>query len=410
MDGDLVYLGGGLYANAAQAPAKPPPAPKRTARMLPGGVRPGKARVSGGAAQNGRGASLPPLERERDEYGFFVETPKSEAPAAPLPAKATGPPAWKPAGSSKRPPLPAPEPTSKRSPSPQGEFTGQMPLQMPEPSGPPGSHTEARTVEREAYRREGLSLFGKQGVLREIAQIQMPMQMPAREKLTGKPSNGELRAAERNARKEARTQAILEERSEYNRLQSEGQGLRRSRLCSGSVSAPVLPAAGACSLSMGSERPPPLAPEEMERQKLRVACKMETLAFLNGYHNAMGKMTMEQKASLLEQLHQGRSKAAKPRSAPGTPAPEEEESEQFHQDPPSTSPAGNPNFSTVHEESELQHEEVDEDGWPVVRQSSSPMSPDAEPSLQERLQRVSDNCNQAFDFEAIDLETDAFEL
>jgi len=236
---------------------------------------------------------------------FFLESPVS-TDAAPEPKKNAAPPAWKPGGVAKRPPLPTPEPSWKQNPSPVSD--GCMPLQearRPQELVP--GNIEARVREREESRQAGGNLFGRQGVLREIAQLQMPMPAPE-SKVVGAPNYGEQRAAERRAAKEARVQAILEEREEHERLNSENLNLRKIRLTSGAVSMPVLPAAGASSLSLGPVgKSLPLAPEEMERQKLRVACKIETLAFLNGYHNAMGKMTMEQKASLLAQLHQSKS-------------------------------------------------------------------------------------------------------
>merc|ERR1712190_501666 len=43
--------------------------------------------------------------------------------------------------------------------------------------------------------------------------------------------------------------------------------------------------------------------EELEKQKLRVACKMEILEFFNGYSNSGGKMSAEQTKLLLDKLH-----------------------------------------------------------------------------------------------------------
>merc|ERR1719262_1011668 len=84
MDGDLVYLGGGLYASAAsQAPAKAPhPAPKRErSRIMPGRVRPGKsAAVSGGAARSSQSS---PSKQQLDEYGFVIHVEPGAADATP---------------------------------------------------------------------------------------------------------------------------------------------------------------------------------------------------------------------------------------------------------------------------------------------------------------------------------------
>lgn len=249
--------------------------------------------------------------------------------------------------------------------------------------------------------------------------MQMPMPAPESKVSGGAPNYGERRAAERRAVKEARVQAILEERTEHERLQSENLNLRKIRLTSGSVSMPVLPAAGAATLSLGSvERSAPLAPEEMERQKLRVACKMETLAFLNGYHNAMGKMSMEQKAALLAQLHQSKSKAAAPRSSLHTatgsraasvigesPVAAAADGVGQQQSTPTQLEAesqwGWPQAANANEESEAEEDDDEQ------RQESD--SDIVEPSVHERLQHVNDICNQAFvDFDDPDFDAPDF--
>merc|ERR1719506_2148166 len=147
---------------------------------------------------------------------------------------------------------------------------------------------ESRIRDREAARRDGCGLFGRQGMLREIAEMQtMPMPMPYRPRNAADgPLNSDVRAMERQMRKEARVQALLEERAEQEKVTSEARDFRRSLATASS--APQLPTAG---LALGLGLTPLVVPEEMERQKLRLACKIETLSFLNGYHNAVGKMT-----------------------------------------------------------------------------------------------------------------------
>merc|ERR1719476_615165 len=54
-----------------------------------------------------------------------------------------------------------------------------------------------------------------------------------------------------------------------------------------------------------SPSPDLCAKEDVEKQKLRVACKMEILEFFNGYRSAGGKMTAEQTRSLLSKLQGG---------------------------------------------------------------------------------------------------------
>jgi len=221
------------------------------------------------------------------------------------------------------------------------------------------TRTEERLQERDAARREGYGLFGRHGVLREIAEMQMPLPMTRRPNLTGAPLNSDLRAAERREAKEARVRELLEESAEHAKLVSLGRTL------TGSASAPVLPAAGA-GIGLG---PTPrgmsmIPPEDMEKQKLRLACKMETLSFLNGYHSAVGKMSMDQKASLLAKLHS--TKKAKPQPAPCA----------------RTEP--------------MAGESYDGDDWTWPEQ----MEVLDDSSVHQRLQHVNDACNQAFDFEA----------
>jgi hypothetical protein len=215
----------------------------------------------------------------------------------------------------------------------------------------PGN-VEARVREREAARSEGATLFGRKGILREISEMQMPMPMPTRiESSTGGLLQSEIRAEERRMAKEARVQALLEEREHHERMSDERRGLQR-RL-STVPSAPVLPGLGS---TLGMVAQSMSMPEDMEKQKLRLACKIETLSFLNGYHNAVGKMSMEQKASLLAKLHS--TKTTKPRSG--------------------------------------RCAEVKQDtGWTWTEATEEDQC-----GVQQRLQHVNDSCNEAFDFEA----------
>merc|ERR1740117_1044730 len=135
----------------------------------------------------------------------------------------------------------------------------------------------------------------------------------------------------------------------------------------------------------------------MERQKLRVACKMETLAFLNGYHSAVGTMTIDQKASLLAKLHTDKlqmSSAKPPSRAVAAAAPPRAPSREAA---PRAQPMDAPVY--YHDEQQEQQQEqqqVEEDGV----QWSCPEQPDEDepsPSVHQRLQHVNDICNQAFD-------------
>lgn len=236
-----------------------------------------------------------------------------------------------------------------------------MPYRRPPDSAP--TNMETRIREREASREEGQHLFGRKGILREISEMQMPMPMPPRiEATTGGPLKSDIRAEERRMAKEARVQALLDEREHHERMGDERRGLQRHLTTVSS--APVLPSLGS---TLGLVAQPMPMPEEMEKQKLRLACKMETLSFLNGYHNAIGKMSMEQKASLLAKLHA--TKSTKPR--PGRCA-------EVNHKQDNVGPA------------------VVEDtaGWTWTEGMEEDQC-----GVQQRLQHVNDICNEAFDFD-----------
>lgn len=76
-----------------------------------------------------------------------------------------------------------------------------------------------------------------------------------------------------------------------------GTGLSHAR------SAPQLP----------PRRPVAAAPqpsvEDMEKQKMRLACKMEILGFYEGYRGALGKMTASQNKKLAKRLSSGSEEA-----------------------------------------------------------------------------------------------------
>lgn len=330
-DGDLVYLGGGQYAAVTPAPQQElREAPPRR-RRLPGRVRappsiPRSVRSSnhrslgtrvGGheaphvGSQNGsRSGSRcgtdvgSPMhawsdgQQLDDEHVLRHDSEHGGAVASTAPAKSRpGPIAWRPAGVAK---LPPPE-------EPPRPF--RQPAMALADLGPAAGHSEARVRDREAHRREaGPGLFGRDGFLRQLAEEQHePLTAQRREGVLGAPLNSEWRAAERSAVRDARTRVLLEERAA--RLQAEAalnaskaNSLQQAvhRGMAGSSSAPAL---GIPRLRLDSQ--PQIAKEDLEEQKLRLACKMEILDFFNGYHNAIGKMTAEQTKLLLTKLHSG---------------------------------------------------------------------------------------------------------
>jgi len=119
--------------------------------------------------------------------------------------------------------------------------------------------------------------------------------------MIGAPMNSDLRAAERAAAKDARTRVLLEERAERLALEAAANASKGvARGLTGSSSAPAL---GVPRLRFDSQ--PRQSQQDIDQQKMRVACKMEILGFFNGYSNAVGKMTAEQTKLLLEKLHSG---------------------------------------------------------------------------------------------------------
>lgn len=272
-----------------------------------------------------------------------------------------------------------------------------MPMEMPRKYSENGPHNlDVRARERQEERERERGLFGRQGMLREIANMQqMPMPVEKRLNLNGGPSNSDLRAAERKAAKDARVQALLEERSMHEQAMA---SIAPRPLGRGS-SVPVLPSMLGLSASPGAQAPQ-MPPEEMERQKLRVACKMETLAFLNGYHSAVGKMSNEQKADLLSKLQ-----PAQPAPAPARPKPDpdrffvsERNQAPAHapRSPPNVPCAAKPAPGKFEIESEDFHEDV-KWNWPDHQEEERQGQPTS--TIQERLQHVNDMCNEAFDFE-----------
>jgi len=100
--------------------------------------------------------------------------------------------------------------------------------------------------------------------------------------------------------------------------------------------------------------------EDIERQKLRMACKMEILDFFNGYSTAVGKMTAEQTKMLLAKLH-GSGASTGDDLAGAVRKCEQEREDQLQE-------------------------------WSVKSQKF-----DDKQTIQRRLRQVNDLCNKAFD-------------
>jgi hypothetical protein len=233
-------------------------------------------------------------------------------------------------------------------------------------------------------RKEGGGLFGAKGLLGELAKMQEPPQLPRPAAVVGAPNNSESRAAERRVAKEARVEQILAERAE--RLGAEAL-FRNAR----SSSAPSLHMATRPTL----EAVPKPSKEDLDRQKLRVACKMEMLDFFNGYASNVNKMSVDQTKALLHKLHGGMdvANAAYPSTgsydvaSSGQPSP--------YAGP---SPNGSPHEATVAAGGDtFDAGEQDEDAGELFAKWPDEADVGGDQSLQQRLQHVNDLCNRAFD-------------
>lgn len=323
-----MYLGGGMYAavekeSSGRSRKKPPPAPgqRRGAgnrgRGLAGRVRappPRGARLRSASAHiiGGVGDVSPAMSRAQSEgnvsfEGFggdddaasahAVSDPGARVRAKPADDKSR---AWRAAGGSKMKEASKAAPPARRAAS-------------LEPSAAPpvnARHSDDRMEERQARRREAREatdgLFGAQGLLGQLReQEDIVQKMYRRPPVAGGPMASAVREAERKAMKEAKVAALLAEREERVRLAERERAEKRdearinsraqalARGTAHSVSAPELSAAGDLSTD----------PEEIEKQKLRVACKMQILNFFDGYNGAVKKMTKDQTKLLLDNMN-----------------------------------------------------------------------------------------------------------
>jgi len=298
-NGDLVYLGGGLYA-AAAVPEKPQPKrqkvlPGRAKALRPLGlrsaVRSASAHLVGPQSGGGDCSPCPSRAQSDGQLGGRPASGMSGSTAAgghrsSEGRERKGPQGWRPAGVQKLPP--APEPPAQRA----GHHTDPVVADGPVPTG---SHSEARADHRRVQRREGVGLFGQQGLmhqLREGEEMLMRREQPPAGPVAGPPLNGDRRAAERKAAKEARINQILQERQD--RIAAEAAAAQAARM-ERHASAPALPSVQYID--------PTQAQDRLDKQKMRLACKMEMLDFFNAYRSPITKMTAEQTRLLLAKLH-----------------------------------------------------------------------------------------------------------
>lgn len=430
-DGDLIYLGGGLYASAVPPPMKETAA-RAKPRIMPGRVRTG-ARAAVGRngmmrSNSARGSNAgcpdvgvsPPLSRAHSEGGphLFDEKVTSEK---------AGPRHWRPAGSSKLPPAPPSEMRSARSYAHLDDI------------GEGGGYSEARARDRDYARDKAPGLFGPRGLMGELARMQEMPIAPVRRAPVGAPSNGLVRAEERQNAKEARVQEMLAEQA--NMLEAERLHVERMeakvlrRRTPGSSSMPALPSA------RGYESPGSPSKEDTEnKQRLRIQCKMQMVDFFSGYQCNVNKMSVEETKALLAKLHGGLHSgndlvdaSYPPSCVDGQELPPEEaprvvsESEQMLAAAllPSSNEAERP--SSVRERPLSVREDgysnpgasgpfLDGNGYNSNPGASGPlasewpvdwppdnwtpeasMTPGEDQSIQGRLQSLNDMCNKAFD-------------
>lgn len=344
--GDLIYLGGGLYASAAPPPEKQAASRKKSSTQPSRGSRPPR-RPLGAAVRSAsahllghQGDESPTPSRARSDgqlglgrlnrvpggaesvaqdsargppqHGSGVGSVASNALVPP------GPKHWRPGG------------VQKLQPAKLEPARPQYRLGFEEAGQIPGSHAEAQADARRYKAKEGVALFGSQGVLSQLRE--MDSEVPPKVyvgPLSGPPMNSIARQQERKLAKEAKIQQMLEERA--IRLATEAavatQKRHHTAILAKNASAPEL------------------GGEDLEKQRMRLACKMEILDFFNGYSNSVSKLTGEQKKVLQAQLQGGAQ-----RDVPESHYCDDDQGDSFAE----------------------------------------------EPSLQDRLQQVNDKCNRVF--------------
>eukprot|EP00747_Dinoflagellata_sp_TGD_P163644 gnl/TRDRNA2_/TRDRNA2_182536_c0_seq1.p1 gnl/TRDRNA2_/TRDRNA2_182536_c0~~gnl/TRDRNA2_/TRDRNA2_182536_c0_seq1.p1 ORF type:complete len:686 (-),score=104.61 gnl/TRDRNA2_/TRDRNA2_182536_c0_seq1:66-2123(-) len=372
-DGDLVYLGGGVYATAASIvehveQGKPKPERKESRpRALPGRVkqapRPPRASVRSSSAgtpvgsMGAQGDLSPCPSRARSDGQSHHDGPPGSARTALSSIMERGsvagdnkPRAWRPGGVTKLPPGPV---MASQIPEPRH---GLGPQDVP-PGVMPGRHSEALIQAREQMRRED----PREPLGRALGLVPEEYE-PKVTRVTGPPGH---HAAEREARRKAAREEKVRQMNEdrarerqlagYNCCSPVPEGMRNRMTCS--ASAPELGAMRPPANSIGRACAP--TAEDIEKQKLRVACKMEILNFFDGYSSSLGKISAKQSKVLMGKLHGN----CDTQSLEAAVQEADDQSRQL-----------------VNEWAEK--------GMEVVDQQSS---------IQKRLQQVNDLCNKAFE-------------
>lgn len=152
----------------------------------------------------------------------------------------------------------------------------------------PGQHAEDRVQARNDKRKEGIALFGQNGVLQQLRQMDAYDQLKAPVIApSGAPSNSTKRQEERKAAKEAKIQHMLEERAIRLATEAAIETQKKQR---------------AASLARNASAPE-LGDQDLDKQRRRIACKMEMMDFFSGYSQAVRKMTKDQQRVLQAHLH-----------------------------------------------------------------------------------------------------------
>ncbi|CAJ1390248.1 unnamed protein product [Effrenium voratum] len=285
--GDMIYLGGGLYACAAPEKPKKKQASRKPPRRPASVMRSASAHIVGPQTESSELSSPQSRAHSEGQIGFANLYSEHRGPSRAgsvvgSSTTAVGPPpgprVWRPSGVQK---LPA----AKLEP-PAG-FGGKASRLSAEDAGKmPGEHAEERAHCRRSSGKEGVMLFGSNGVLAHMRDPSLE-QHQAAPPPSGPPKGISKRLEERKAAKQARVEEVLEERALRLATEAAISMQKRQNLAARAKHASA----------------PDLSVEELEKQRQRVACKMEILDFFHGYRNAVHKFTEEQQKVLHANLH-----------------------------------------------------------------------------------------------------------